>query len=294
MESIIEYYYGLSSLSVSKNDDYYLVSCLKEEYVFEELLYDENELKSMLDILNQTKILYHLVVLTKDGDLKVNYDGKDYVLLKIRKDVSSQPLIFDFNEVKVSGKVNWGDLWSRRIDFYETQIDEVVKDDSVKYALQYYIGMTENAISFFNNLQEYYDDKMLVYGLGHRYLKVPLDSMNFYDPLNIFVDLDIRDLAEYVKLVFFDEQMTDYNILLLIDGVNFTEVSANYFLDRLMYPSYFFRVYDDYIDKRVVSKNMFLIIKKSHEFENLVKEIYSRLSVKYNIKINNWFFKFQH
>ncbi len=294
MESIIEYYYGLTNLNINKKEDYYLISSSEDNYILEELPYDENELRNILDILNQTKILYHLVILTKEGNLKINYDGKDYILLKIRQDTNKNISIFDFNEIKSAGNVNWGELWSKRIDFYETQIDEIVKDDSIKYALQYYIGMTENAISFFNNLQEIYDNKMLVYGLEHRYLKVPLDETNFYDPLNIFVDLDIRDLAEYIKLVFFEEQLTDYEILHLIDQVNFTETSANYFLDRLMYPSYFFRVYDDYIDKRVVSNKMFIIIKKSPEFENLAKEIYSRLNIKYSLKINNWLFKFQH
>ena len=294
MEDILEFYYDITNLNIKKYKDYYIVKDLFDTYLLEELLYDKETLKKNIDILNNTNILYHLLILTKDGNMTFSYDDKEYVLLKIREDINKNVIIFDFNEFKVSGTFNWGELWSKRIDYYETQVEEVIKDESVKYSLQYYIGLSENAISMFNDLNELYDNNLITFGLSHHKLEIPLNVINFYDPVNIFVDNDVRDLSEYVKAVFFEENLTNSEILTLVDKVNFTEVSANYFLDRLLYPSYFFKVYDEYIESKNLDKKIFLIIKKSPEFEMLLKQIYSRLIIKYNIKINSWIFKSQH
>ncbi len=294
MENILEFYYDITNLKIEKYKDYYIIKDLFATYLLEELLYAKETLKKNIDILNTTDILYHLLILTKDGNMTFNYDNKEYVLLKIREDINKKVNIFDFNKYKVPGSFNWGKLWSERIDYYETQVEEVIKDESIKYSLQYYIGLSENAISMYNDLSNLYDNDLITFTLSHHHLEVPLNVIDFYDPVNIFIDNSVRDISEYIKNIFFEENLTNYEILTLIDNINFTEVSANYFLVRLIYPTYFFKVYDDYIESKNLDKKIFLIIKKSPEYELLLKQIYSRLITKYSIKINAWIFKSLH
>ena len=77
------------------------------------------------------------------------------------------------------------------------------------------------------------------------------------------------------------------------NDLNFNNIMANMFLVRLIYPSYFFNLYDQYIESREVNKKMFLYMKKSHEYESLITKIYSRLSIKNDIKAYMWIFKVQ-
>lgn len=294
MENVLEYYYNLKNVIVENRGDYYLVSSDNNKYIFQEFNYDLDELKKIVETLNDTNILYHLIVYTKDNEIIVKFKEKDYILLKIRLFDDKNISLFDFQGIKVEGKSSWSELWSKRIDYYELQVNEVIKNDSLKYAIQYYIGMTENAIAFLNDLDDNFDNSKLFYTICHRMIDVPLNSLTFYNPLNLMIDLGVRDIAEYIKMCFFNEILTNFELLDLINNINFDNVNANYFFARLLYPSYFFYLYDKFIEDGEIDDRIFLIIKKSSEFELLVKSIYNRLSIKNEILYNGWLIKSQH
>ena len=109
----------------------------------------------------------------------------------------------------------------------------------------------------------------------------------------MIIDLNVRDIAEYIKMSFFEDILTDSEILTIVNNLNFNNIMANMFLVRLIYPSYFFNLYDQYIESREVNKKMFLYMKKSHEYESLITKIYSRLLIKNDIKAYMWIFKVQ-
>ena len=214
-------------------------------------------------------------------------------MFKVRCDLNLEinPLIFSSYVLK--GSYNWADVWSKRIDYYETQLNEVVSDVNVFYAMNYYIGLTENAISFYNNLIEMYGTNDLIYSISHRRIGSPIKAISYYNPSNMLIDLNVRDIAEYIKMSFFEDVLTDSEILSIVNNLNFNNVMANMFLVRLLYPSYFFNLYDEYIESKEINKKIFLYMKKSHEYESLVTKIYSRLSVKNDIKAYMWIFKVQ-
>lgn len=294
MKSILEYYYNLNNVNFLETSDRYFVECEEGSFIFEEYIYDFDELKKIVVLLNNSKVLYHLIVYTKEGEIFSLYDDKKYVLLKIRTTKEDKISLFDFKNIIVSGSLKWDELWSNRIDYYETQVNEVIKEKNFKYSLQYYIGLTENAIAYVNVLNEKYKNNNLVYNVSHRYIDLPLDNITFYNPLNLIIDLDIRDFAEYVKNAFFNEILTNSEIIEIINSYNFSNESANYFFARLLYPSYFFKYYDEYVETSELNDNIFLIIKKSSDFELLVKSIYNRLVIRYDIILDAWIIKSQH
>lgn len=293
MENILNYYYNLVIKKIEEKGDSYFIYTDDGLYLLNKLIVEVTELENIINYLNNTKELYHLLVLNKDKELYTTIEEEKYVLFKVRCDLNLEinPLIFSSYVLK--GSYNWADVWSKRIDYYETQLNEVVSDVNVFYAMNYYIGLTENAISFYNNLIEMYGTNDLIYSISHRRIGSPIKAISYYNPSNMLIDLNVRDIAEYIKMSFFEDILTDSEILSIVNNLNFNNVMANMFLVRLLYPSYFFNLYDEYIESKEINKKIFLYMKKSHEYESLVTKIYSRLSVKNDIKAYMWIFKVQ-
>ena len=292
MENILNYYYQLNIIDIKKKDYYYLLTTDEyEQYIFNELI-DSNELKENLDYLNNTNVLYDLLILTKEGNITINYNDKEYALFKV---INNENLnILSFSNLITTGKLKWGTLWSNRVDYYLEQIAEVVEQKEIKYAMDYYISLAEIAISYFNTLSEIYNENTLTFTLSHHIVTSPIDKYMFYNPSNMCFDLSVRDIAEYIKESFFNDILTNYEILSLIDKINLNEALANYLLVRLIYPSYIFKLYDIFIETKELNKKFYEYMKKSREYETILSTIYNKLKLKYSIKAYIYFFKDQY
>lgn len=292
MENILNYYYQLNIIDIKKKDYYYLLTTDEyEQYIFNEII-DSNELKENLDYLNNTNVLYDLLILTKEGNITINYNDKEYALFKVRNNENLN--ILSFSNLITTGKLKWGTLWSNRVDYYLEQIAEVVEQKEIKYAMDYYISLAEIAISYFNTLSEIYNENTLTFTLSHHIVTSPVDKYMFYNPSNMCFDLSVRDIAEYIKESFFNDVLTNYEILSLIDKINLNETLANYLLVRLIYPSYIFKLYDIFIETKELNKKFYEYMKKSREYETLLSTIYNKLKLKYSIKAYIYFFKDQY
>ena len=292
MENILNYYYQLNIIDIKKKDYYYLLTTDEyEQYIFNEII-DSNELKENLNYLNNTNVLYDLLILTKEGNITINYNDKEYALFKVRNNENLN--ILSFSNLITTGKLKWGTLWSNRVDYYLEQIAEVVEQKEIKYAMDYYISLAEIAISYFNTLSEIYNENTLTFTLSHHIVTSPIDKYMFYNPSNMCFDLSVRDIAEYIKESFFNDILTNYEILSLIDKINLNESLANYLLVRLIYPSYIFKLYDIFIETKELNKKFYEYMKKSREYETLLSTIYNKLKLKYSIKAYIYFFKDQY
>lgn len=292
MENILNYYYQLNIINIKKKDYYYLLTTDEyEQYIFNEII-DSNELKENLDYLNNTNVLYDLLILTKEGNITINYNDKEYALFKVRNNENLN--ILSFSNLITTGKLKWGTLWSNRVDYYLEQIAEVVEQKEIKYAMDYYISLAEIAISYFNTLSEIYNENTLTFTLSHHIVTSPIDKYMFYNPSNMCFDLSVRDIAEYIKESFFNDILTNYEILSIIDKINLNESLANYLLVRLIYPSYIFKLYDIFIETKELNKKFYKYMKKSREYETLLSTIYNKLKLKYSIKAYIYFFKDQY
>mgnify|MGYP004460257025 FL=1 len=292
MENILNYYYDINVINIKKYDYYYLVTSDEEEdYIFNEIV-NINELKEIIDYLNNTNMLYHLLMLTKEQNITITYNDKEYALFKVRD--NDYLNIFSFSSLITDGKCIWGTLWSNRVDYYLEQLKEVVDINEIKYAMDYYISLAEIAISYFNNLEEIYKNSELTYTISHHITSSPVSKYELYNPSNMCKDLIVRDVAEYIKASFFEDILTNNEILNLVDRVNLNEQLANYLLVRLIYPSYMFKIYDKYIETKEIDRKFYEYMKKSREYEHLLANIYNKLKLKFSIKAYIYFFKDQY
>lgn len=292
MENILNYYYDINVIDIKKYDYYYLItSDNEEEYLFNEII-NIDELKEIIDYLNNTNMLYHLLMLTKEQNLTITYNDKEYALFKVRDNDNLN--IFSFSNLITNGKCIWGTLWSNRVDYYLEQLKEVVDINEIKYAMDYYISLAEIAISYFNTLEEIYKSNELTYTISHHITSSPVTKYELYNPSNMCKDLIVRDVAEYIKASFFEDILTNNEILNLIDKINLNEALANYLLVRLIYPSYMFKIYDKYIETKEIDRKFYEYMKKSREYEHLLANIYNKLKIKFPIKAYIYFFKDQY
>ena len=292
MENILNYYYDINVIDIKKYDYYYLITSDEEdEYLFNEII-NIDELKEIIDYLNNTNMLYHLLMLTKEQNITITYNDKEYALFKVRDNDNLN--IFSFSNLITNGKCIWGTLWSNRVDYYLEQLKEVVDINEIKYAMDYYISLAEIAISYFNTLEEIYKSNELTYTISHHITSSPVTKYELYNPSNMCKDLIVRDVAEYIKASFFEDILTNNEILNLIDRINLNEALANYLLVRLIYPSYMFKIYDKYIETKEIDRKFYEYMKKSREYEHLLANIYNKLKLKFPIKAYIYFFKDQY
>ena len=78
-------------------------------------------------------------------------------------------------------------------------------DKIIDNSIDYYIGLSENAIYYVNNVNSKYSmsslDKIV---LSRKRIISPNYSLNYFNPLSFIFDLEVRDITEYIKSTFFD------------------------------------------------------------------------------------------
>ena len=252
------------------------------------------ELEDIIGVCNEMflkGINVHEVIRNRDNSFLTKVNEYNYILFKVNN-LSEEYDIFDM--VNISNKLvlnnnksslyrnNWGSLWSDKIDFFEYQVRELgVEKNVVKSSFSYYVGLSENAISYVNNA-------ILKYGgvssgrivLSHRRVFYPNYKLNYMNPLSFVFDLEVRDVAEYLKSMFFKKDieycLDELKSYLSIRKLNIYEYHM--FYARLLYPSYYFDVYDSVMNKNVNEEELVKIVKRSNDYEKFLKKTYLEIS----------------
>ena len=219
MKEIVNYYYNFDVEEVEENKNYLSFNYYGENFYFVFFNRTEEELKDIVELCIELKykgIRVHDIVLNRDNSLVTKVGENNYLLLKLNTNKND---IVDFisvsemtNKLKLNRsnsklyRNNWGELWSKKIDYFEYQIKELGKDKKIIIdSFSYYIGLAENAISYVNKI-----NKVIGMGefdnitLSHRRIFYPNTNLNYLNPLSFIFDLEIRDIAEYLKIEFFN------------------------------------------------------------------------------------------
>lgn len=271
MINTIKYYYNLDAKNINQvNDDYYF-----NNYILK-LYYKEIDIELYNYLINNNYYV-HQIIYNRNNEFITNINNKPYILLKIiSSDKISMELLSKYNIHLNNKKIpNWDILWTTKIDYIEKNADNI-KDDKIKKTLNYYIGMTENAIILYKSIPLNND-----YYLCHLRLD---DDYSFYDPLNMIIDYKMRDYAEFIKKDFYLNNIYHY------DEINKIVMNNNYndtmlFFVRMMYPTYFFDAYDNYMKGNTINYNFY---DKIVAYEKYLKHIYKIIRKKYNIVIIDW------
>lgn len=294
MNNFIEYFYGIKLEKVMYNEKYY--SFIHNNYIYRLYVYDDSlDINTIYDI-NRNVLKFTLmgeIILNKDNQIISRYNGISYVLIKffvnINKPISLNEISLLADTIYYDNKknVDWGKLWSNKIDYLESLINENGK----KYPLivdsfNYFVGMAENAISYFNSIELKYDYKFVI---SHRIIRWN-DSIDvIYNPLNIILDYRIRDVSEYIKNSFFNNNRNIFNELYAyLDYHNLSLTEVKLLISRLLYPSFYFDLYEDILIDNREEKIIIEVISRLEQYEAYLFNVISFFKSRYDVDEIAW------
>lgn len=293
MKETLEYYYGLDIESIEELDGKYHFKIENQDYFF--VFYNRviEELEDIINVSNEMVkkgINVHKILINRNNSFLTKVGEYNYILFAV-SNLNEEYDIFDM--VKISEKLvlnnnksnlyrnNWGTLWSEKIDYFEYQVRELsIEKDVVKNSFSYYVGMAENAISYVNNTNMKYGGDAYRIVLSHRRVFYPNYKLNYLNPLSFVFDLEVRDIAEYLKAMFFKKDISfcldELSSYLKIRHLSLYEYQMLY--ARLLYPTYYFDVYESVMNKNGDEEELVNIIKKCDSYEEFLKKAYLEIS----------------
>lgn len=293
MKETLEYYYGLDIENIEELDGKYHIKQENQDYFF--VFYNRGieELEDIINVSNEMVkkgINVHKILINRNNSFLTKVGEYNYILFAV-SNLNEEYDIFDM--VKISEKLvlnnnksnlyrnNWGTLWSEKIDYFEYQVRELsIEKDVVKNSFSYYVGMAENAISYVNNTNMKYGGDAYRIVLSHRRVFYPNYKLNYLNPLSFVFDLEVRDIAEYLKAMFFKKDISfcldELSSYLKIRHLSLYEYQMLY--ARLLYPTYYFDVYESVMNKNGDEEELVNIIKKCDSYEEFLKNAYLEIS----------------
>ena len=274
MKELLKKHYGLE-IEYSRNyqdgliffvngDYYYLCKCLLNE---EELLkcYD------LYLLLKSKQVILHDFVFNNDNNLL----SDEYVLLKLNYLIDDIDIydIEKFNvEVDFDYVEDFYSLWIDRIDYYEKELFVDEDNNFINYSFDYFIGLSEM-------LLDYYKNSILVIKKNyvvHRSF-ITLNTIDFYNPLNIIVGDKLKDYASYIRLT------NNWDLLYsLLNNVTYED--RVYLLVRLSFPFKYFYCINNYISNNSCVGELLTIVEDISKYEDYLE----RLELLTGIKLFYW------
>ena len=303
MKQTIEYYYSLKIDEIYLEGDAYYFRYEENDYYF---VFFNRSMKDIEDIIECSKQLKmkninsHDIIINNQNEIITKVDEVAYILLKVidqNREYSIIDIMDQNKKTKLSSlksnlyRNDWATLWSMKIDYIENQMNEINCDRITRKSIDYYIGLAENAIYYVNLTKEKYrmssQDNIV---LSHRRIYYPNLGLNYCNPLTYIFDLEVRDVAEYIKALFFYDDMEEAleELKLYFKLRKLTPFEYQMFFGRMLFPSYYFDVYEKVINNEILEDELLKIIDKSSKYEFFLEQIYKIINQYYVIERIGW------
>ena len=293
MKNIIEYYYNLRIDELHNTNDIYSFNLNNNHFTFKPYInnidksYDIYKLSSIIS----NKLNVDRIIPNKYNNPLTKVNDTYYILIQNKSQVKlslssiSNMALSNIN-ITTLERNKWELLWESKIDYYELQIGENEKKyPLIRESFDYFVGMAENAISYLVNtkleLKPINSDQKVV---AHNNL---IESLT--EPSNLILDHKARDVAEYIKLAFW---RNNKNIFKELDEYFYYNYYSPYgirvLFSRILYPSFYFNLYDEIIQGKKEEKELNKIISKITNYELYLYNIYIYLRKYYDIPNVDW------
>lgn len=264
MKNAIRYYYQIEVSNLEYHNHRYEFESYALVEIYRQLDF------SIYEYLIQNNYPIYQIIKNKDQNYITNIDGKNYILLFLHYPYlitleTLEQFQIPTNEKKI---LPWNELWMEKVDFYEKHVSTITSI-KIKNSFFYYIGLTENAISFYQYIKK---DATLY--ISHNRMEYDFD---YWNPSNLIIDYKSRDIAEYVKRKFFEDTLNLSDLYLYFYRTQFEEIDYLLFYARMLYPSYYFDCYDKIILGD--SENCLdIYLEKIENYECLLRNLYFSFS----------------
>ena len=288
MKNILNYYYQIiiDDNKIDKNGSFIYNNHVFNLYKYKRNFNEVNALLSLNDNMLSKNIKINKIVKNVFNQVITIMDNNNYVLIEVNYEYLDN-VNFKFIEsfldkrFDILKRNDWGRLWSMKIDYIEYQLNHISNSyPIINNSINYYIGLAENAISYFNMLNL---SNIPLY-IEHR----RFNENSIYNPMELVIDYKVRDLAEYIKNSFFNKKMSIYDVKNYISKLYLENIDYVLLYVRLLFPSYYFDMYDDVLNNNIDEKELNKIILLASDYEELLYNIYLIIEKKTNILGINW------
>lgn len=283
MENIIKYFYNINVINIRQNSKIIFVEDETNLYAFlncDNYIENIEEIYKLNKYLIYNNIYMYEIIENKFNEIMTINENHRFVLIKIDDNYNKKidiNMIYNFqykiyNEFNL--KVNdWKMLWMNKIDYYEYHIStNGLKYPILKDSISYFIGMSENAISALDQIEN--NDLYI----QHRRITCNSTHFDFYNPLNIIIDTRVRDLCEYYKSCIIYKSEYSKNIIDIIRNMNYTVNEYLLFYIRMLFPTYYFDMYEKVVSMDEEEKSIYRIINKIDYYYLFLQETYTEIS----------------
>jgi len=308
MKNTINYYYNLNPDKISKIFNYYYFYIDNDLYYF--LEYDRKyedrfAIYEFNQKMIQNNILINEIIDNRNHNIVTIVNKSAFILIRVVININKRINLSEINYLSSARihyddrlmRSNWGYLWMNKIDYLEYFIEQNYKKYPVIVdSFNYFVGMAENAISYINYIiKNVSADNSDIGVISHDIMSLDSTIYSLYNPMNIIIDHKSRDVAEYIKLSFFND---NFNIIEQLDEYfNYNYYSfygISLLVARILYPSFYFDLCDNIINNKVNEAEILKIISRIDDYENYLRDIFIYLKkYYYNIKSVDWIEKKQ-
>lgn len=300
MKEAIKYYYNVYPKEISELDNGYYFFYNDFKYYFVKYNGDVSGIDLLVKMSNDLynkNILVDTFILSRMNSFFVNVDEDVYVMLRVNSvenDIYSLKDIVYFNNLLISDnkklESNWSTLWMKKIDDFEISISEINNEyPLIQESSSYYIGLAENAITYFNDTLQEEDISSIKINLNHKRVGVnKVYSGYINNPLTFTFDYEVRDVCEYIKYKFFFDNI-DYDEVsdLILDG-GFSRASLRLLYSRLLYPSYYLDAVKEIFINDMSEDVLIKFIDKISLYEKFLVYVYNLINKKFSIPMIPW------
>lgn len=282
MKNVINYFYGIIIDEYKHRGNNFSFIYNVFQYEFVEFYDDINKLFNIYSTLKSYNIFTDEIILNNKNEFITYYENKPYILIKKNNynrniDLNLNTILDYDNKIHTKKNIDWKNLWAQKIDYYSMQLEEIgIKYPKLKKSFPYYLGLSELAISLLN----YVNIDSVNCSISHKRIE---NINDIYNPLNIIFDNHTRDVAEFVKINFFKSTINDIDVFSIFKQYYFTNDEIILLLSRLIYPSYYFDLYEKIYKFPEKESELESIIKKNFSYEIFLKKIYQHVKNKYSI-----------
>jgi spore coat protein YutH len=306
MKNAINYYYNLYPEVIRQINNYFLFSINNDKYYLVPYERSINEIRDIFSLhqeLIRRNILIHEIILNKDKQPLTYVNNIPYILMKVYVNDIKMGNLSDIHDIAFKSigatygptlsRINWFQLWTNKVDYLEYQISEFGKKYSLlSDSISYYIGMAENAISYIKNTTiETRPTPVDAFVVSHRRIDKNTTLFDFYNPLNLIIDHKARDVSEYIKTSFFNNKNIWPELYEYFSHNLFSEYGLRLLFGRLLYPSYYFDLFEQIIDQKIKEEEIIPIINKISDYEKYLNDIYNFLNTIAFIPKVEWLIK---
>lgn len=284
MKNAISYFYNLIPDNIHQTKEEYFFEVNNKKYILQECTRTLDEIYEIYDLeffLYQRNIYLHQMILNSNNELITKINNKNYILMQVFNDENRKITLEDIKKlsnVRIANNYihikrnNWHELWTKKIDYIEYQIDQnKYKYKDFSSNMDYFIGLTENAIQLLtkkNNERLY---------ISHQRINTVMRVKELYNPLNIVLDSRTRDISEYFKDLLFKKNDIEEEIFNYLKSSNLDKEELELFFIRFLYLTRYFDLFDKVllnIYNENIEQEIVVIQNTIDKYELVLKKIY--------------------